>query len=186
ERVDWPAALAQLRDMAITSLPTFRFLLPPPGLLPQQRRPTEADKVSVEFGVPPDPLRSVEGTGFTLTEGSVGGVGAIGFGGSVDVEHDAIPGDVPTLVIKLHHRGIVTLRGSPWMVLPSIPNLVHPLVVPSPGARRSRNAHAGWMIILLNQAFLVEHLFPELVAHHFSGLDYEIAVVAAEKGDQAI
>src|SRR5215470_18102477 len=49
ERVDWPAALAQLRDMAITSLPTFRFLLPPPGLLPQQRRPTEADKVSVEF-----------------------------------------------------------------------------------------------------------------------------------------
>src|SRR5215472_18721479 len=108
ERVDWPAALAQLRDMAITSLPTFRFLLPPPGLLPQQRRPTEADKVSVEFGVPPDPLRSVEGTGFTVTEGSVGGVGAIGFGGSVDVEHDAIAGDVPKLVMKLRHRGIVT------------------------------------------------------------------------------
>jgi len=31
ERVDWPAALAQLRDMAITSLPTFRLLLPPPA-----------------------------------------------------------------------------------------------------------------------------------------------------------
>jgi signal transduction histidine kinase len=42
------------------------------------------------------------------------------------------------------------------------------------------------MIIPLNQAFLVEHLFPELVARHFSGLDYEIAVVAGEKGDQAI
>ena len=187
ERVDWPAALVQLRAMTITSPPTSRILLPARGLLPQEpgRRLTEAHKVGVEFGVPPDAVTRVQATRFAVAEGSVGGVEATGFG-SLDVQHDAIAGDVPKLVMKLRHRGIVTLNGSPWMVIPSVPALVHPLVVPLPGARRSRNGHAGWMIIPLNQAFLVEHLFPELVARHFSGLDYEIAVVAGEKGDRAI
>jgi signal transduction histidine kinase len=177
EPVDWPPALAQLRAMTITSLPTSRLLLPAPDLLLQGpgRRPTDADMVAVEFGVPPE-----------AAEGSVGGVGATEFRSSVDVQHEAIVSDVPKLAIKRRQRGILTLNGSPWMVIPSIPALVHPIVVPSAGAKRSGNGRVGWMIVLLNQAFLVEHVFPELVARHFSGLDYEIAVVAGEKGDRAI
>ena len=188
ERVEWPAGLMQLRAMPITSLPTSSLLLPTPALLPDEpgRRSTEADKAGGEIGMLPDTITREPDTGFAVAEGRIGGVAATGFGRSVDVQHEAIAGDVPKLVMQLRHRGIVTLRGSPWMVIPSIPALVHSLVVPLPGAKRSRNGHAGWMIIPLNQDFLVEHLFPELVARHFSGLDYEIAVVAGEKGDQAI
>jgi signal transduction histidine kinase len=187
--VGWPAALAQLRAMTITNLPTSRLLLPAPSLLPQGpgRRPTEADGVGVEFGMPPDEVTHVPPSRFAVAEGSRGGgMRVIGFGSSVDVQHEAIAAHGSKLVIKLRQRGIVTLNGSPWMVVPSIPALVHPLVVPSPSAKRSRNGRTGWMIILLNQVFLVEQLFPELVARHFSGFDYEIAVVAGEKGDRAI
>jgi len=187
ERVEWPAGLMQLRAMTITTLPTSRLLLPTPGLLPDEpgRRSPEADKAGVEIGVLPDAVTRVPATRFAVVEGSVGEVGATGFGRSVNVQHE-IAGDVPKLVMKLRHRGIVTLSGSPWMVIPSIPALVHSLVVPLPATTRSRNGGTGWMIVRLNQDFLVEHLFPELVARHFSGLDYEIAVVAGEKGDRAI
>src|SRR5215469_3370952 len=95
ERVDWPAALVQLRAMTITSPPTSRILLPARGLLPQEpgRRLTEAHKVGVEFGVPPDAVTRGQATRFAVAEGSVGGVEATGFG-SLDVQHDAIVGDV--------------------------------------------------------------------------------------------
>jgi signal transduction histidine kinase len=188
ERVDWPAALVQFRAMMTRSLPSSRLLLPAPGLFPHEsrRRPADADKVRLEFGMPLDAATGVPATRFGVVEGSVGGGGATGFESSVDVQHEAIPGDVPKLVMKFRDRAIVTLNGSPWMVIPSVPALVHPFAMPSPGAKRSRNARVGWMIIPLNQAFLVGHLFPELVARHFSGLDYEVAVVAGEKRDRAI
>lgn len=188
ERVDWPPALVQLRSMTITSRSTSRLLLPAPDLLPQEpgRRPTEADMVGVEFGLPPDAVMDVQATRFAFVEGRVGAVAATGFGSSIDVQHETIVDDVPKLAIKRTHRGILTLNGSPWMVNPGIPALMHPIVVPSAGTKRSRNGRPGWMIVLLNQSFLAEHLFPELVARHFSSLDYEIAVVAGEKGDRAI
>src|SRR5262249_25159392 len=52
--------------------------------------------------------------------------------------------------------------------------------------RGCRTGCAGWMIIPLNQTFLSQHLFPELVARHFSGLDYDVAVVAGQKGERVI
>jgi signal transduction histidine kinase len=187
ERVEWPAALRQLSAMTIPSLRTSRLLLPVPGLLSKEpaRRLTEANNVGVEFGVPPDAVAGAQATRFAVGVG-VGAMGTTVFGGSVDVQHEAIAGHVQKLAIKHRYRGIVTLNGSPWLVIPSIPALVHPIVVPSLRTKRSHYGREGWMIIPLNQAFLVEHLFPELVARHFSGLDYQIAVVGGEKGDRAI
>src|SRR5215472_15906777 len=188
EPVDWPASLEQLRTMAITNLSTSRLLLSAPGLLlhDPEHRPTEADMVGLEFGVPPNAVTRIGASRLTVAEGSVEAVGATEFRSSLDVQDEAVAGDVPKLAIQLKHRGIVTLNGSPWMVIPSIPALVHPLVVPLPSVKGSRIGRADWMIIPLVQAFLVEHFLPELVARHFSGVDYEVAVVAGERGDRTI
>jgi len=188
ERVEWPPALVHLRAMTVTTLPTSKLFLPAPDLLLQgpQRMPTEADIVGVEFAVPPEAVTRLQATRVAVAEGSVRKVETPGYGRSIDAQYEAIEGQVPKLAVKLSHRGTVALNRSPWLVVPSIPALMHPLVEPSPGAKRSGNNRISWMIILLNQAFLAEHLLPELVSRHFSVLDYEITVVAGEKEDRAI
>jgi signal transduction histidine kinase len=193
ELVEWPPELAQFRATAVTSLPVSSFLLraPDPFRRGRDSRPSEAGKLGVALGVPPDPVTRMDSP-FAVSRASVSvavveadAPNSIG----IDIQHEAIAGDPRTFVLQLKHRGIVTLNGSPWMVIPSIPALVHPLVMPSPTAKRSgkgRIGRAGWMIIPLNQAFLAEHLFPELATRHFSGLDYEVGVVGGERGNRTI
>src|SRR5262249_20169292 len=86
-------------------------LPPEPG-----RTPTGADKVSVEFGVPLDTVTRAQATAGVSVGVGVGELETTVFGGSVDVQHEAIATDVRKLFIKYRHRGIVTVNSPPWMV----------------------------------------------------------------------
>lgn len=77
--------------------------------------------------------------------------------------------------------------GAPWMLKSSVPALVRPIPLPPeinrPGLKYDA-VSSGWMIIVLNRAFLSEHIFPELTARNFSGidgLDYDVVIVAGDK-----
>ncbi len=197
ERVEWPPELTQLRDTAATTLPVSKFLLRAPSPLPPppEHRPPESGELSVAVGVSPDMVTSVQDIPFAVAQGniSVAGRAAVrrsGNGGGVNIQHQPIANDGQKFVIQFRQPGKVTLNHSPWMVIPSIPGLVQPLLLPSTAVKGSghgcRAGCATWMIVLLSQAFLAEHLLPELAARHFSGIDYEIAVVAGQKGDRTI
>src|SRR5262249_10505960 len=145
------------------------------------------------FGLPPETITAVSDAPFAQGSVSIAGPEPGAVGGRFEVRHHAHP-DAQSFqndAVRFKQLGLVTTGRLPWMLIPSIPALVHPLVLPSAAAAKRpgqgcRRGCAGWMITPLNQTFLNQHFFPELVARHFSGLDYEVAVVAGQKGDHHV
>jgi signal transduction histidine kinase len=194
ERVEWPPELEPLRATAVAGLHVPPVTVGSGGPFAQhvEQRPLAIREAGAP-GVPPDTVSGIPDSRFIVAQGvSITGAAVeLGDGRAIfDVRNEAHGDQSLRKVVRFRERGVVTVGRLPWMVIPSIPALVHPLFPPSDvtkqPSRRCRTACADLMIIPLKQAFLRERLFPKLAARYFSVLDYEVAVVAGVNGDRVV